>query len=52
MPRRDPGPNHPARKKGSEPMRYSQTPEPSEGVDFIIERAMAGEAGSPEPGGP
>jgi purine nucleosidase len=34
-------------KKGSLPMRFSQTPEPSEGADFIIERAMAGDAASP-----
>lgn len=28
-------------KKGSHPFTYSQVPPPSEGVDFIIERAMA-----------
>ncbi|MGQ9503828.1 MAG: nucleoside hydrolase [Thermogutta sp.] len=28
-------------KKGSDPFTYSQVPPPSEGVDFIIERAMA-----------
>jgi len=27
-------------KRGSHPFRYSQVPEPSEGVDFIIDRAM------------
>lgn len=28
-------------KMGSHPFRYSKVPEPSEGVDFIIEKAMA-----------
>ena len=28
-------------KRGSHPFRYSKVPEPSEGVDFIINRAMA-----------
>jgi purine nucleosidase len=28
-------------KRGSDPFTYSQVPPPSEGVDFIIERAMA-----------
>lgn len=31
-------------KKGSDPFTYSQVPPPSEGVDFIIERAMANES--------
>jgi purine nucleosidase len=33
-------------KRGSHPFRYSRQPEPSEGVDFLIERAMAD---APEP---
>ncbi len=34
-------------KKGSHPFRYSQQPEPSEGVDFIIEKAMEHDRNNP-----
>lgn len=34
-------------KRGSHPFRYSSVPEPSEGVDFIIERAMASSSEDP-----
>ena len=34
-------------KRGSDPMRYQFMPSESEGVDFIIERAMAGTADDP-----
>ena len=34
-------------KRGSHPMQYRAEPSPSEGVDFIIERAMAGTPENP-----
>jgi hypothetical protein len=34
-------------KRGSHPMRYQREPSESEGVDFIIERAMAGSPENP-----
>jgi purine nucleosidase len=34
-------------KRGSQPMQFHKVPSPSEGVDFIIEQAMAGDAASP-----
>ncbi len=34
-------------KHGSDPLVYSKRPQPSEGVDFIIERAMAAEKDNP-----
>ncbi len=34
-------------KRGSHPLRYSQVAEPSEGVEFIIERAMASKPDDP-----
>jgi purine nucleosidase len=34
-------------KRGSQPMQFENLPSPSEGVDFIIERAMAGTPENP-----
>lgn len=34
-------------KRGSQPMQFEEEPSPSEGVDFIIERAMAGTPDNP-----
>jgi len=34
-------------KHGSDPLIYSKRPQPSEGVDFIIERALAGQKDNP-----
>jgi len=34
-------------KHGSDPLIYSKRPQPSEGADFIVERALAGDKDNP-----